>query len=41
MPCMTLNQSLLSGPQFPCGSKELDELVSKVLSTLPYGGVCS
>ena len=37
---MTPNQSFLSGPQFPCGSKELEELVCESLSTLPYGAVC-
>ena len=35
MPCVALNYSLLSGPPFPRGTKELDEMVSEILSTLP------
>lgn len=36
-----LDLVLLSGPQFPCGLKLLDVLVSEILSTVPDSGVCS
>lgn len=35
MACMALNYSLLSGPPFPRGSEQLDEMISEILPTLP------